>query len=188
MIVTALYCAGRLATARRRNRTIERDLDVMHVGMGVAMAGMLLPWLNPLAGGGWTLCWTVFFALAACWFGTKVLIAVADAGAVGHHLAHLLASGAMIYMLDGVSGMGSMSGMSGMAAGSPMVASALTLVLLVAFAVDAVLATGRVVRHGGMAIAGGGSTGIGPPLAPRLAGCCQIAMSVTMGYMLLLML
>jgi hypothetical protein len=177
---------------------IERDVDLVHVGMGVAMAGML-PRLNPLAGGGWTFGWTVFFAFFACWFGARTLIAVAQSGKVGHKLAHLLASGVMLYMLDGMPGTGSMPGMAGvsampgMAVGSPIAASALTVLLLIALGGNAVLATGRPARGGWVLVAATGSTGtggggIGLPLAPRLAVCCEIAMSVTMGYLLLLVL
>ena len=38
------------------------------------------------------------------------------------------------------------------------------------------------------AAAGSGSAWSGPPLSPRLAACCEIAMGVTMGYALILML
>ncbi len=201
MIAVAVYRAGRLVAARRGHRMIERDVDVVHIAMGLGMAGMLVPRLNPLAGGAWTFGATVFFALSASWFLTRVLVAVLGSRPVGHHLAHLLASGAMLYMLDGVPGTGSMSGMSGMSGmgvGSPTVASALTVALLVAFAGQVVVTTGHVARlstatAGGASIATGGppttvDTEACRPLAPRLAGGCQIAMSVTMGYMLLLML
>ena len=48
MIVTAAYCAGRLAASRRWRRATELDADALHLVMGIAMAGMLLPALDPL--------------------------------------------------------------------------------------------------------------------------------------------
>ena len=48
LLVIAGYCATRLATARRWRRSTDPGADTMHIVMGVAMAGMLVPWLNPL--------------------------------------------------------------------------------------------------------------------------------------------
>src|SRR5260221_276307 len=48
MIVIAAHSAGRLAFSRLRRRETESDADVLHVFMGVAMAGMLVPWLSLL--------------------------------------------------------------------------------------------------------------------------------------------
>jgi len=64
MIAVSLYCAGRLAVARARRRITERDADLAHVAMGVAMAGMLVPRLNPL----WDGAWEPIFAVSAAWF------------------------------------------------------------------------------------------------------------------------
>jgi hypothetical protein len=50
MLLTALYCAARLVLARTRRRPAERDVDLVHVLMGVAMAGMLAPGALLLAG------------------------------------------------------------------------------------------------------------------------------------------
>ena len=43
MLLTAVYCAGRLAAARIQRRPTERDVDLVHALMGVAMAGLLTP-------------------------------------------------------------------------------------------------------------------------------------------------
>jgi hypothetical protein len=179
MLGIALYCVGRLIVARRTGRRTQRDVDVVHVGMGTAMAGMLVPSLNPLAGHGWKLGWTVFFGLAVCWFGAKLFIALAEGGRTGAAPAHLLGSGAMLYMMWPGSAM-AMPGMSGMAgtASTPF----LTLILLGLLGGFAVLAAEHVLRP--VVVAQGASA----PLAPRVADCCHIAMNVTMGYMLLLML
>jgi hypothetical protein len=61
MIVIALYCSGRLVASRRWRRTTEVDADGIHVVMGVAMAGMLVPQLSPLP----ARVWEVVFGVAA---------------------------------------------------------------------------------------------------------------------------
>ena len=43
MLLTALYCAGRLVVTRTWRRPTGQDVDLVHVLMGVAMAGMLAP-------------------------------------------------------------------------------------------------------------------------------------------------
>ena len=99
MIATAAYCLSRLVAAGRLGRPTERDVDATHVLMGVAMAGMLVPELNSLPRVGWV----VIFSLSAAWFGGQILIAWRGAHPgqpdPRHHLPHLLASAAMLYML-----------------------------------------------------------------------------------------
>ena len=56
MIATAGYCASRLIIARAHQRRDERDVDLVHTVMGVAMAGMLVSWLNPLPDVVWRRC------------------------------------------------------------------------------------------------------------------------------------
>ncbi|HJP79832.1 MAG TPA: DUF5134 domain-containing protein [Pseudonocardiaceae bacterium] len=176
MLGIAVYCVGRLIVARRTGRRSHTDVDVVHVGMGTAMAGMLVPSLNPLAGHAWNLGWTLFFGLAVCWFGAKLFVALAEGGRAGGAPAHLLASGAMLYMMWP----GSTMAMPGMSA--TVTTPVLTLILLGLLGGFAVLATEHVLRP--VVVTPGASA----PLAPRAADCCHIAMSVTMGYMLLLML
>ena len=53
MMLVALCCAGRIAIGRLRDRATELDADGLHVLMGVAMAGMFQPQLNPLPGFVW---------------------------------------------------------------------------------------------------------------------------------------
>lgn len=184
MLGTALYSVGRLITARRTGVATERDVDLVHVGMGTAMAGMLVPSLNPLAGYAWNLGWTLFFGLAVCWFGARLFVALVEGGKAGPAPAHLISSGVMLYMMWPGSTMsmpGSTQGMS-MAADNSAVQPVLTLILLGLMGGFAVLAADRVLHP--LSAASGGCV----RLAPRMAGCCHIAMSVTMGYMLLLML
>lgn len=184
MLGIAAYSVGRLITAHRTGRRTERDVDLVHAGMGTAMAGMLVPSVNPLAGYAWNLGWTLFFGLAVCWFGARLFSALAEGGRSGPAPAHLISSGVMLYMMwpGSTISMPGMAGMSMGAADNSMVQPVLTLILLGLMGGFAVLAADRVL-HPVVA-----ADGAGAPLAPRMAGCCHIAMSVTMGYMLLLML
>jgi hypothetical protein len=182
MLGIAAYCVVRLITAQRTGRRTERDVDLVHVGMGTAMAGMLVPSANPLAGYAWNLGWTLFFGLAVCWFGARLFIALAESGRVGSAPAHLIGSGVMLYMMWPGSSTPAMS-MPGMSMGGAVTQPALTLILLGALGGFAVLAADHVLRP--VAVTANGASA---PLAPGVADCCHIAMSVTMGYMLLLML
>src|ERR1700722_19471312 len=67
MIAPAAYCASRLVIARARRRADERDVDLVHTVMGVAMAGMLVSWLNPLP----DVVWAVMFGAGTGWFGWR---------------------------------------------------------------------------------------------------------------------
>jgi hypothetical protein len=185
MLGIAAYSVGRLITAHRTGRRTERDVDLVHVGMGVAMAGMLVPSVNPFAGYAWNLGWTLFFGFAVCWFGTRLFGALVDGGPTGPAPAHLISSGVMLYMMwPGSTASMSMPGMS-MGVDDSAVRPVLTLILLGLMGGFAVLAADRVLHP---VVAADGCGGGSAPLAPRMAGCCHIAMSVTMGYMLLLML
>jgi hypothetical protein len=277
MIVTAGYCMTRLAAARLRRRPTVPDLDISHVVMGVAMAGLLVPRLSVLPDG----AWEAVFGVALGWFGWRFIRASlirahrghvhGDAAPGAHHAAHVLASGAMLYMFIAVSpalaapagppGAGTavaetaaarsavartaVAGtvMGGQSAGTirfPVLALALALALfgyvvwitdrmsslppvstLRLAAGDAVVGTGSspapggpgqarrsgdasrsgVASPSGVASLSGDTprsedasrSGDAPlsrpaPLSPRLAACCEIVMSITMGYMLIMML
>jgi hypothetical protein len=241
MIITAAYCVSRLVVARRQHRPTDFRVDGVHVLMGVAMAGMLVPRLRVFWAGGWE----IVFAVAAAWFAWLTIRDWMTSrnprsqGAVSrprnHHLQHVLGCGAMLYMFLAVSsaraasGGPGVSGMAGGAARFPTLALILALGLFgcVVAAADrlpglatvadyAVRATRVPVpagapRHASPAAPASGSgpradgrapddgqapddsqprTGRGPatPMSPRLAACCEIAMGVTMGYMLIMML
>jgi Domain of unknown function (DUF5134) len=212
--------------------------------MGVAMAGMLVPRLNPFGAGGWE----VIFGVAAAWFGGQAIrqyLRRQRAGRHGadgptqhlHYLYHLLASGVMLYMLGYAAGapgapmagpsMVGMPGTPGAAAGLPSLTLGLALALFagVIWAVDrlltwsapaAGLGAGNPAASPGIGNPAAGlgagnpaaGPGIGnpaatpeataatgnpaaqarPPMSPRLAACCEIAMGLTMSYMLITML
>jgi hypothetical protein len=105
MISTAIYCAGRLAAARLWQRSTEVDADAVHVAMGVAMAGMLLPGLSPLPG----TVWEAVFVAAAAWFAYQAVRSLHQGGAASrwrcsHPVPHLVESAAMVYMLAALPG------------------------------------------------------------------------------------
>jgi hypothetical protein len=104
MIVIALYCSGRLVASRRWRRTTEVDADGIHVVMGVAMAGMLVPQLSALPGR----VWEVVFGVAAAWFAWQAARASRNMPASGmrcaHPVPHLVECAAMLYMFMAVPG------------------------------------------------------------------------------------
>jgi hypothetical protein len=198
MLATSAYCLSRLVAARRWNRHTERDVDAVHVLMGVAMAGMLVPWLNPFWDGGWG----VVFAIWTGWFAGQMIRASrqphGNGHRAGHHLPHLLSSGAMLYMLLAVTsarppGAGHGESMTQAAAGAARLPT-LALVLALAILGHVIWTTDRLASLAPVAGTGPrvpvpapAGRGAMPPISPRLAACCEIAMGVTMGYMLVLM-
>ncbi len=238
MLATAAYCATRLIIARAHRRPDERDVDLVHTVMGVAMAGMLVTWLNPLPDG----VWAVMFGAGTGWFSWRAWRGHrgrADVTASGqsphrHHVPHLVMCGAMVYMLLAVGAVTSAAStrttMGVATAGHfPLLALVLAVFMVgyVMWQADRLPARASTLRMAPartpalvpVAVGGGQATQayeaapdppprqrrrgivsrrlVGrdtmPPLAhqmlsPRLAACCQIAMAVTMGYMLILML
>jgi hypothetical protein len=218
MIATAVYCAGRIIAARWWRRPSGYDIDGVHVLMGTAMAGMLVPGLRfgPAAG------WEIVFGAAAGWFGWR---AWPGRGPAGHrpaqHVQHLLASLAMLYML--VAAGPAASGAAGTAMGHSTHLRTLALLLAIALlgyvintadrltalplaagaaaaraappamaaAVTAPAApapAGAARPEATASEAEAATTVRTPALSPRLAACCDIAMGVTMGYLLVLMI
>jgi hypothetical protein len=225
ILVVAAYCLTRLLASWQQHRPSDRSVDGIHVLMGVAMAGMLVPRLRVFWAGGWE----TIFGIGAVWFAWLAIREFRGrptaGGRPGHHLQHLLACGAMLYMFLAAATVAKASGsaVSGMSASAAHVP---TLALVLAFAlfgyvirtadrlsslapVAALAARVAPVPVFAGAAAGGGagfgtpgdddqappshgqqvpSHGAQVPLSPRLAACCEIAMGVTMGYALILML
>ena len=125
MLLVAAVSAARLTAARLwRNgrRAALADIDLAHLLMAIAMAGMLVASLQTLPNGSWE----AVFAVMTAWFGYRVLrdaqVSGVRALAGGHCAPHLSHAGAMLYMFlalsapaahgsDGMSGMGGLSGM-----------------------------------------------------------------------------
>jgi Domain of unknown function (DUF5134) len=127
MLVVAAVSAARLAAARPWQHGARRaalaDIDVAHLLMAIAMAGMLVASLQTLPNG----AWSVIFAVITVWFGYRVArdaqVSGVRALAGGHCAPHLIHAAAMLYMFmaftapatHGSGGMGDMSGgMTGM--------------------------------------------------------------------------
>jgi hypothetical protein len=146
MIATAIYCAGRLAAARLWQRSTEVDADAVHVAMGVAMAGMLLPGLSPLPGP----AWEAVFGAAAAWFAYRAVRSLRGGGGgsrwrSSHPLPHLVESAAMVFMLAVLPGSrpGQAMAMPGMAGARPAAGGSLwaLAVILALFMIGYVLWT-----------------------------------------------
>ena len=141
MIVIAVYCGGRLVASRLWRRPTAVDADGLHLVMGAAMAGMLVPRLGLLPAG----AWEGVFGAAAAWFGLQAA-RLGRAGAEGswrcrYPVPHLVECGAMLYMLLAAPGsrpagagagmaMPAMSGPAGAARGFPALALVLALFML----------------------------------------------------------
>ena len=222
MMATAVYCLTRLASAVRERRPTDRLVDAMHVLMGVAMAGMLVPRLRVVPAAGWE----ALFAAGAALF----LWRMARPGhRPGHDVQHLLGCGAMVYMLaamigsaggaDAAAGIASGTVASGTVASGTVAsgtvasgtvagampaagASGLGFVLAIALLGGVVWSADRISTLAPVTLLASTSTttttsatsrpgGLRPaarfsvPLSPRLAACCEIAMGITMGYMLI---
>jgi Domain of unknown function (DUF5134) len=237
MILTAAYCVSRLVISVWQHRPTEHLVDAVHVLMGVAMAGMLVPRLRVF----WTGGWEIVFGAAAVWFAwlaARELRRQAPGRRRSHHLQHVLACAAMLYMLlaatstaKAVSGGSAMNGLAGGAGHAPTLALVLAVALVgyVVWTADRLPALARVTALAArstapalgapskpapaLARAGTGTIPVdtepadeatrsvlrdddeapsvrspGVPMSPRLSASCEIAMGVTMGYMLILML
>lgn len=193
MLLVAVCCAGRLAVGRLRGRVTELDADGLHVLMGVAMAGMFEPWLNPVP----DVAWRAIFVAAAAWFSFHAVRARMVRGPVGsrsaHRLPHAVECAAMVYMLlpsGRVPGM-TMPGMRG--PGGAMAANPALALILALFMIGYIVWTtdrlASLSRAGATPSSAADASPAGrPALAPRLAASYKIAMSIAMGYMLITML
>jgi Domain of unknown function (DUF5134) len=183
MIVTAVYCVSRLAVAGLWGRPTEPAVDIVHVLMGVAMAGVLVPRLSTLPDG----AWEATFGAAVAWFGWHAVRAYRAGGTGGrpaHELPHLLASGAMLYMFLAVTPARTgppvtAIGMAGGPAGTarfPVLALALALALFgyVMWITDR-LASVPAVAAIGLALAGAGPARPATGSPGRMTAAAQAA-------------
>jgi hypothetical protein len=206
MIVIAADSAIRLRLVRFARSSWRRraalDADGLHVLMGVAMAGMLLPRLRILPAP----VWETVFALGAIWFGWQAIATrrtgvhwPGSAGrlavgrlAVGTPFAHVIECLAMMFMLLPVFGDAAGRphrdglGMAGMSGGLDGVAPAVALLLALCLVGYVVWTTDGLARTRSAAPAAA-ATVAGEMMASRLAGFSTIAMTLTMGYMLIQM-
>jgi hypothetical protein len=187
MIAVALYHGARLARSRTRGRPSRFDVDLTHLGMGLAMATMLVAWLRPQ----WGAACALVFAVPTLWFTWRSMRGYVFDGvrAAARDVPHALACAAMVYMLLAVSAIGGTAAnaapgtvMGGMTMPSMSGSSGRWSVVAVLFAVLMLgIAIGNAARLRHL---------VGEPRAraPALARGCQVAMSSTMVYMLATML
>lgn len=186
MIAISLYCAARPVISRLWGRTVEHDVELVQVVMGVAMAGMLVRDLHVVPG----VLYEAGFAVAAAWFGWRLVRH--GARSESRHVPHLMSSAAMLYMVAAIPAVRS-TGSAGMMTGSMTTAArfpVLALLLAIYMVGDVVWTLDRlpVTATGPSTVGRPRAEPTAPMLAPRLAEGCRIAMSVTMGYMLIMIL
>lgn len=233
MAVVAVYSAGRLGAARAWSRPTHIDIDISHVLMGTAMAGMLASGINPVPSG----AWEVVFAVLAAYFVVRCYRFIGEHGVEGededhvhhlsHYLTHLVMAGSMLYMYSAAVPAPAGSSGAGMAMGAATGTTADFVLLPLGFLL-VLFASGVWELDGIQRFSSGGQprvepelalTSARPPsliapqdgamdgpgtrvravrratdrsgtrwLAPRLEAACHIAMCITMGFMLILML
>jgi Domain of unknown function (DUF5134) len=183
MLAVAVVSAARLIAARAWPRgDPDADIDVAHLLMGIAMAGMLTASLATLPDG----AWEVIFGVLTGWFAYRVARDARGSGArgvaSGHHAPHLVHSAAMLYMflaLTGPAAAGSGPGMAGMggSSGSAMRTLSLPTValifafLLVGYAVRDLDRISSLAAGGRYNLAGAGIV----PAGGALAGASALA-------------
>ena len=216
MITVAAYCASRLVVARWSRRPTDVDSDGVQVVMGVAMAGMLVTGLRFLPAGVWEAVFAAAAAWFAWRFIRVRRGAPLSQWRSPQPGPYLVECGAMLYMYLALPAVAVAA--RGAATGTRFSFLALVLALFIlgyvvwvsdripapAFAVaGAAPATGPPEESGArMNVTAPESAGAAPHggagaarrrqgrsyLAPRCAAMCKIAMGVTMGYILILML
>lgn len=95
MLLVAASCATLFVVSLVTKRSAGRDVDVAHVVMGTAMAGMFVPaWAF---GPNWL--WELAFAILLVWFVARAILSLQRLGPhVPHTSIHALMVGAMLLM------------------------------------------------------------------------------------------
>jgi hypothetical protein len=209
MLAVAAYCLTLLVLSVSTNRPAGRDVEISHVFMGVAMAGMFV--------GRWAFgrsaVWELIFGALMVWFIVQSIQSVQRYGIhLPHALIHAVMNFAMLLMYwfpMGSSASGAMS-MSMSASSGPRLDPGLAFVvafILLASAVFTLASPNKGASHFGShapawaiaSLAGsasGGSSGDNPSPAlavegvvatPWLVDLSHVVMCIAMGFMLLLM-
>jgi hypothetical protein len=207
MVSVSVYCIGRLALANRLGRRNHIDVNISHVLMGFAMVGMLVPRLNVIPNGLWEVVFgiiSLYFLAMSVRFATRRGERGGDHDHDSHSFIHMVMGCAMLYMYWLGMPINAPSSTSVSMSGPPSGAGdpGLTLFIIVVLFASAVWQLDSISvfsspRQMALSTVGGGTSGGGtetsrtkvewPWLAPRLEVACHIAMCLTMGYMLVLM-
>jgi hypothetical protein len=216
MLLVAASCAIRLAISRHRGNA-HVESDVLHVFMGVGMAGMLEPRISSAPAA----AWRAVFAVGAAWFAVRAVQAwqrrrpgATSAASVGdepgavharsgsaplrlrsaHAGPHAVQCAVMLYMLLPAHPALSPQpmAMAGMSASGSLLNPALTLVLAVFMLGYLLWNTDQLASLRRVRTTAGplmdSSGAASAVIAPRFDVSYRIVMSVAMGYMLLAML
>ncbi len=118
LAIGALY-AVRVGVGIFRRSALSWDADLIHLGMGLSMAGML----DRRLAVGPPLAWLAFFCAAGAWFALRSVVATRRQPSrqlFGSTLVHVGGCAAMVYMLAVAPPMGSMADMADLICGSRM--------------------------------------------------------------------
>jgi Domain of unknown function (DUF5134) len=203
MFAVAAYAVTLLATSAPVHQSAGRDVELSHLAMGIAMAGMFVP---PWAfGPSWV--WELIFAGLLVWFTVRAIQSIQHFGLhVPHTAIHSVMSFAMLLMFWYPAGSSS-GGMSmSMAAGQARVDPGLAfLVAFVLFgsAIFTVASPNKGATHFGTHGAGSltvaaadgreqvessGAELLGVVRNPSLIDASHVVMCIAMGFMLILMI
>ena len=218
MVLVAEVSAGQLMIARAWTRRGGADagIAVFRLLTGIAMAGILVPGLSILPNAVWEAAFAVVTAWFAWCLWRENRGRGAAAVAHGPYAPHLVQSAAMLYMFAalagpsaaGSSGTGGMSGMEWGSSGGLPTLHAPTLALIFALLLIALTihdlnrqadadgyfqVAGRPPGPAGTALA---AAAAGPAastaerllLSPAVVKGCQVAISVTMAFVLIIMI
>ncbi len=206
MFAVAAYCFVLLITSTTARRSAGRDVEISHVAMGLAMAGMFVPaWAF---GPSWL--WELIFIALLVWFVVEAVQSIQHFGLhIPHTAIHAVMSFAMLlmYWFPMGSSVGAMS-MSMSAGGHRMDPALAFVVAFVLFGsaiftiaspnkgathfgthsparvpVPVPVDDGRPGEHG--PVSGGADAAVA---APALVDASHVVMCVAMGLMLLLMI
>jgi hypothetical protein len=200
MLAVAAYGLVLLATLAAERRSIGRDVEISHVAMGVAMAGMFVPaWSF-----GPSVLWELIFVALLVWFAARSVQSVRAWGLhVPHTAVHAVMSFAMLLMYWFPSGSSPRAmSMTASAAGGRIDPGLSFLIAFVLFgsAVFTVASPNKGASHFGTH---GGAQAFVPAsdtpatvasrlasivATPSLVDASHVVMSTAMGLMLILMI
>jgi hypothetical protein len=186
MSCTACFHVGRMAVARRRRCAHRYDVDTSHALMGAAMVIMLVePRAHDQVG-----LLALVTAVPAVWFGCQAVSRYVAVGVSGARqpARQALLSVAMLYMLVIATGSptSSVSRPTAQMAGMAMAPGPSDGLVLLGPLV--VLLLGGLTVWTASEIRGSVTARRTDVVAPVTSGCCQLAMTVTSGLMLVAML
>jgi hypothetical protein len=207
MLTVAAYCFTLLTLSAATRRPSGRDVEISHIFMGVAMAGMFVSqWAF-----GPSVVWEIIFGVLMVWFLVESIQSIRTYGLhLPHALIHAVMNFAMLLMywfpIGATSGAMSMSA-SG--TGPKLDSGIAFLVAFVLFAsaiftlaspnkgashfgshapAYALAGTTEVDLHGAQPLAGSGVLALDDAVAtPWLVDLSHVVMCIAMGFMLLLM-